>query len=182
MGTLTMIVGPMYAGKTTKLIELADFNISNNRSVMLFKPDADTRYHATKIVTHDGVAIDSVVIDTLAPSIQTDAEVVFIDELHLFHESIIDIIHSLLKNDIDVVTSGVNKDFRGEPIRNFRELFPHADEVFLLHSKCARCGEKAHLSQRLIEGEPANYNDPIIKVGSVETYEPRCKRCHKVTQ
>jgi thymidine kinase len=183
MGNLIMIVGPMYAGKTTKLIDIATQFIREDKKVQLFKPDIDTRYHTTKIVTHDGKSIDAEVIPATIPTfdqMKPDTDVVVIDELHFFDPVIINEVLGLLKSSVHIVVSGVNKDFRGEPMRNIRELLPYADEIHMLHAICAVCGNEAPLSQRLVNGKPAKYDDPIVAVGSVDMYEPRCRNCHAI--
>jgi thymidine kinase len=176
MGTLQIIVGCMYAGKTTKLIDLAEEFLNTGKTVRLYKPDIDKRYHTTKIMTHDGRGIDASVVSLHEPEIIIeDVDALFIDA-----PVIKDHIMQALSKSVDVVVSGLNKDFRGEPFQTMGELMPHADNIIFLHATCQKCGGKAQMTQRLINNEPPHYNDPIIMVGSVEAYEARCKGCHEV--
>ena len=71
-------------------------------------------------------------------------------------------------------------DFRGEPFELMGKLLCIAEEVTKLTAICVKCGDPATRTQRIIKGEPASYNDPIILVGATESYEPRCRHCHVV--
>lgn len=81
---------------------------------------------------------------------------------------------------IRVIVAGLDRDFRGEPFQNIPELLALAEDVTKLTAICMRCGAPATRTQRLVNGEPASYDDPIIIVGASESYEPRCRHCHEV--
>jgi thymidine kinase len=55
-----------------------------------------------------------------------------------------------------------------------------AEQVDKLHAICTECGDDASHSQRLIDGQPAPYDAPVILVGAEESYEARCRHCHEV--
>ena len=76
--------------------------------------------------------------------------------------------------------AGLDMDFRGEPFGSMPRLMTIAEDVTKLHAICLVCGEEACRTQRLVNGEPAHYNDPIIMVGAQESYEARCRKHHLV--
>lgn len=81
---------------------------------------------------------------------------------------------------VRVVLAGLDTDFRGEPFGFVPLLLAAADEVTKLQAICVVCGEPASRTQRLVDGRPALYTDPIVLIGAGETYEARCRRCHEV--
>ena len=81
---------------------------------------------------------------------------------------------------IRVIVAGLDKDFRGEPFGVMPYLLSRAEYVTKLQAICQKCGQPATRTQRLINGVPADYNDPIILVGAQESYEARCRHCHEV--
>ena len=78
-----------------------------------------------------------------------------------------------------VICGGLDTDFRGEPFGIIGAILAMAEVVTKLTAICTVCGGLATRSQRLINGKPAYYDDPIILVGEKESYEARC-RCHHV--
>ena len=81
-----------------------------------------------------------------------------------------------------VIAAGLDLDFRGEPFGIIPTLMAHADEVFKLKAICVSCGQDAHHTQRLINGKPAAYDDPVILVGASELYEARCRNCFTISK
>ena len=109
-----------------------------------------------------------------------DTEVVAIDEAQFFDWSIAEVCNQLAERGLRVIVAGLDMDFRGEPFGPVPLLMAQAEIVDKLHAVCVICGAPATRTQRLIEGHPAYYDDPVILVGAQESYEPRCRRCHKV--
>lgn len=80
-----------------------------------------------------------------------------------------------------VIVAGLELDFRGRVFGAMGQLMAQADRVEKLTAVCAVCGStKANRTQRLINGKPASYNDPVVLVGAAEAYEARCRRHHEV--
>jgi thymidine kinase len=79
-----------------------------------------------------------------------------------------------------MIVAGLDMDFRGEPFGPMPLLMAEAEEVEKLHAICVVCGATASRTQRLINGLPAQYDDPIILVGASEVYEARCRYHHEV--
>src|SRR5699024_7351382 len=107
-------------------------------------------------------------------------DVIGIDEVQFFNEEIIETINQLADQGIRVIAAGLDMNFRGEPFGVVPELMAISESVTKLTAICPKCGSPANRTQRLINGEPASYHDPIILVGASESYEPRCRHCHEV--
>ncbi len=106
---------------------------------------------------------------------------VVIDEIQFFDDQIIEVVQALLEADIQVVFGGLALDFRGEPFGPMPTLLSLCDEIEKPTAVCEVCKEEdATRTQRLINGEPAKYTDPIILIGAEQNYEPRCIKHHIV--
>ncbi len=184
-GWIEIITGPMYCGKSEELIRrLRRVSIAEQKS-RVFKPSLDNRYTKENVVSHNGASMEAVPVDhpeELQERLPENIDVVGIDEIQFFPEEIIDICENLANNDVRVITAGLDRDFRGEPFGPVPELIARAEYVEKLHAICVECGEPASRTQRLIDGEPASYDDPVIMVGAEEVYEARCRSCHEVRQ
>jgi thymidine kinase len=193
---LTMIVGPMFSGKTTELLRLLGRYKMAGYSVALLKPSIDKRYSNREVVSHDGLKMEAIVIEPnysgLANVLKKleDVDVIGIDELQFFEPELttVDLILriSLQKK---VYVAALNLDFKGEPWEIVKELLPRADEIISLQAVCTyvdpntgkKCGAPATRTQRLIDGKPAPRDAPRIMVGGRESYESRCRRHHEVS-
>lgn len=192
---LTVIVGPMFSGKTTELLRLLNrYRLAGYRAVLL-KPSIDTRYSEREVVSHDGLKMESITVNPsyegLISALETlrDADTIGIDEFQFFENDhrIIDLILEL-SLERKVFVAALNLDFRGEPWEIVKELLPRADEIISLQAVCTyidpktgkRCGAPATRTQRLIDGKPAPRDAPRILIGGRESYEPRCRRHHEV--
>ena len=112
--------------------------------------------------------------------IEADTEVVAIDEVQFFDKDIVEVCEYLADKGIRVMVAGLDKDFRGESFGVMPELLTRAEFVTKLTAVCAKCGAPATRTQRLVNGKPAGFEDPIVMVGADESYEPRCRHCHQV--
>ena len=168
-GRLEVITGPMFSGKTEELIDRLRVAQGMGRMVRVYKPKIDGRYSNDAIVSHKGTRFDAVAIPT--PDFQSRHEVIGIDEVQFFGEPVIDAIMLLVKRGTRVITSGLDLTFKGEPFEPMPQLLALADNVRKLHARCAKCGEDANRSQRIVSSNAA------ILVGGPEAYEPRCFSC-----
>jgi thymidine kinase len=107
-------------------------------------------------------------------------DMVGIDEAQFFDQEIIPIVQKLADRGLRVIVAGLDTDFRGEPFGPMPVLMAQADQVDKLHAICMICGEAASRTQRLVNGKPAHYHDPIVIVGAAELYEARCRQHHQV--
>ena len=182
-GWLEVITGPMYCGKSEELIRrLRRVKIARQK-VKVFKPVLDNRYSKKDVVSHSGNSIEAVPVDhpeEILERIDNTVDVVGIDEAKFFHEDLVEICEDLADRGIRVILAGLDRDFRNEPFGPMPELMARAEYVDKLHAICIQCGEPASRTQRLIDGEPAAADDPVILVGASEVYEARCRSCHAI--
>lgn len=182
-GWIEVICGSMFSGKSEELIRRVRRTQFAKQSIMVFKPKLDDRYSVTEIVSHNGTSVVAEPIATSTKILQTvhaDIDVVAIDEVQFFDEGIITVVQQLADRGHRVIMAGLDQDFRGEPFGPMPTLMAIAEQVTKLHAVCAVCGSPASRTQRLINGKPACYGDPIILVGAAEAYEARCRHHHEV--
>jgi len=183
-GMVEVIVGPMFSGKTEELIRRLRRAVIAKQKVQVFKPAIDTRYDEREVVSHAGGAFSAIplsAIDQIWDYLEDDTTVVGIDEGQFFGDAINDVVRRLAdERDIRVIIAGLDMDFRGEPFGPMPFLMAEADRVDKLQAICVVCGAPATRSQRLINGKPAHYNDPVVVVGASEMYEARCRKHHIV--
>jgi len=189
-GVLEVITGPMGSGKTLAVIfRLNKLQHDFHIPYMAFKPIIDDRFEKDKLVSRAGERCDAVVVDGNEPSqiyeklakCGKEIDFIAIDEAQFFHYSLVDVVHGLIRENKNVLVSGLDTDFRGEPFGPMSYLLCRADHVSKLIAACAypNCKSTARWTQRLIDGKPAPYNSPLIQVGAQE-YEPRCTEHHYV--
>ena len=182
-GWMEVITGPMYCGKSEELIRrLRRVKIAKQK-VKVFKPVLDDRYSKKNVVSHSGNSIEAVPVDhpeEILERIDDTIDVVGIDEAQFFHEDLVEICEELADKGIRVILAGLDRDFRNQPFGPMPELMARAEYVDKLHAICIQCGEPASRTQRLIDGEPAAADDPVILVGASEVYEARCRSCHAI--
>lgn len=182
-GYIEAVVGPMYSGKSEELIRRLKRAKIAKQNVVVFKPQIDDRYSKDDVVSHSGDSINGIAIDSASKIydiIDNTTQVVGIDEVQFFDNEIVDIIIDLANKGIRVIVAGLDMDFKGEPFGPTPKILSTAEFVDKIQAVCSVCGQPATRSQRLINGEPARYDDPIIQVGAVESYEARCRKCHVV--
>ena len=182
-GYIETVIGPMYSGKSEELIRRLKRAKIAKQNVIVFKPGIDDRYSKDDVVSHSGYAINAVAIQKssqIYDYIQNDTQVVGIDEVQFFDDEIVDIAIDLANKGIRVIAAGLDMDFKGEPFGPTPRLLAVAEFVDKIQAICSVCGQPATRSQRLIDGKPAKYDEPIIQVGAVESYEARCRKCHVV--
>ena len=184
-GWIEVICGCMFAGKTEELIRRINVLSYARKNILVFKPKIDDRYSTTKIASHAGSKVPCIVISEakeILDHVNYDTDVVAIDEVQFFDEDVVDICEYLADSGLRVMVAGLDKDFRGEPFGVLPDLLTRAEFVTKLTAVCAKCGAPATRTQRIINGKPASFNDPIVLVGAKEAYEPRCRHCHEIVE
>ena len=182
-GWVETISGCMFAGKTEELIRRIKVLEFAKKNVLVFKPAIDNRYSDTKVVSHAGSNVESIVISSskeILEKVNEDTDVVAIDEVQFLDDGICEVCNTLADRGIRVMAAGLDTDFRGEPFGPMPKLITQAEFVTKLTAVCNKCGAPATRTQRIIDGKPAHYDDPIIMVGAAESYEARCRHCHEV--
>ena len=182
-GWIELICGSMFSGKTEELIRrLVRAEIARQK-VQVFKPALDNRYKVNKVSSHSGKYYEATVVENAAQInslLLEEVDVVAIDEVQFFDWTIAELCERLANQGLRVILAGLDMDFRGEPFGPMPLLMAQAEQVDKLQAICMVCGAPASRTQRLIDGRPANYDDPVIMVGASEVYEARCRQHHEV--
>jgi len=184
-GCVEVICGSMFCGKTEELIRRVRRATIAKQAVQVFKPHIDNRYSVEHVSSHSGQNVDAIPIETAQEIInckEATTTVVAIDEAQFFDDNIVNIVEQLADRGIRVIVAGLDLDFRAEPFGPMPQLMCLAETVTKLHAICVVCGEEASRTQRLVNGKPARYDDPIIMVGATEVYEARCRKHHVVAE
>ena len=182
-GSIEVICGSMFSGKTEEMIRRLRRAVIAKQKVQVFKPKIDDRYDQEKVTSHAGLDFEAIPVTSskeLLACVNGITTVVGIDETQFMDAEIISVIEQLVQRGIRVIATGLDMDFRGEPFGCIPELMAKAEKVDKVQAICMVCGEPASRTQRLVNGEPANYNDPIVIVGAAEMYEARCRNHHIV--
>lgn len=182
-GWLEVVCGSMFSGKTEELIRRIKRAQIARQKVQVFKPRIDVRYSAGQVASHNGVLHSAIPVtdsSDIEALIEPDTTLVAIDEAQFFDEGLVDLCRKLAHQGVRVIVAGLDLDFRGEPFGPMPRLMAEAEMVDKLQAICVQCGAPASRTQRLIDGEPAAYDDPVILVGAKEWYEARCRHCHEV--
>jgi len=173
----------MFSGKTEELIRRVKRARIARQKVQVFKHSLDDRYDTDKVTSHSGADMEAIPVREarqILELLEPDTEVVAIDEAQFFDWGIAEVCNELAEKGLRVIVAGLDMDFRGEPFGPVPLLMAQAERVDKLQAVCVVCGAPASRTQRLINGRPASYDDPVIMVGAKEVYEPRCRRCHQV--
>lgn len=172
-GWIEVICGSMFSGKTEELIRRIRRAHYAYQRVMVFKPQKDTRYHDTSIVSHNSVQLESMPVekskDILA--FAQDYEVVGVDEAQFFDNHLVKVCEQLAFEGKRVIVAGLDMDFLGQPFGPIPALLAVAEYITKVHAICVHCGNLATHSYRLIEG------DDLVVLGAKDVYEPRCRVC-----
>lgn len=180
-GSLEVITGSMFSGKTDELIRRLRRARIARQQVQVFKPSIDARYQVDKVTSHAGGEFEATPVEHarfIPDLLEPLTNVVGIDEAQFFDDSIVPVVHELADRGLRVIVAGLDSDFRGEAFGPMPVLMATAERVDKLQAICMVCGLPASRTQRLLDGKPAHVDDPIIVVGASELYEARCRRHH----
>jgi len=179
----------MFSGKTEELIRLIRRAQYADLNTIVFKPQIDTRSSET-VQSHSATTwpamnvekpeqILTAVNGTVDGSRRCD--VVGIDEAQFFDRAVVDVVGQLTEDGIKVIVAGLDMDFLGRPFGPMPELLAMADTVTKLTAVCMDCKTAAAThTQRLIDGQPAGLDSPLVLIGSQDSYEARCRNCHAI--
>ncbi len=182
-GSVEVICGSMFSGKTDELIRRLRRAVIAKKVVQVFKPAIDIRYAVEKVTSHAGNDFDAQPIqssDEIFANLRPETSVVGVDEAQFFDPGIVDVVRQLAERGLRVIVAGLDTDFRAEPFGPMPTLMAQAERVDKLQAICMVCGEPASRTQRLVNGRPARYDDPVVIVGASELYEARCRLHHEV--
>ncbi|ACR80151.1 MULTISPECIES: thymidine kinase [Kosmotoga] len=180
IGKLTLIVGPMYSGKTSELLSLVEIYSLGKKKYLVFKPEIDTRYSVDHVVSHTGQKVPAITIPSASKllekfdDINEKLDAIFIDEVHFFDIDIIDVIKKIILKGVDVFCVGLDMSYKHRPFQTTASLMAIADEVIKKKAVCHVCGEyKAVVSHKTV-----NNSGSEIDVGGMEKYIAVCRECY----
>ncbi len=173
-GSIEVICGSMFSGKTEELIRRLKRVKIANQKVEIFKPAIDRRYDEMNIVSHDTNAIHSTPIDNSQKILllAQEVDVIGIDEAQFFDNELPNVCDELAYQGIRVIVAGLDMDYMGKPFGQMPFIMAKADYVTKLHAICMKCGNIANYSYRKIP------NEDQVMIGATDVYEPRCRRCY----
>ncbi len=172
-GWIEVICGSMFSGKTEELIRRLKRAKFANQRVEIFKPAIDIRYSEEEVVSHDSNAIVSTPVESASSILllTSEVDVVGIDEVQFFDQSIVDVCTELANRGVRVICAGLDMDYLGKPFGPMPTLMAIAEYVTKVHAICVRCGNLAHHSHRLTS------SNKLVMLGEKDTYEPICRHC-----
>lgn len=173
-GSIEVITGSMFSGKTEELIRRVKRALYARQRVQAFKPRIDDRYDPTRIVSHGRISVEAVAVvgsESIADRVEDETDVVAIDEAQFFDVGIVQVVELLASRGVRVIVAGLDQDYLGHPFHPMPELMAVAEEVTKVHAVCTVCGARACRSQRLIP------ESSTVLVGGEESYEARCRAC-----
>lgn len=184
-GWIEVICGPMFAGKSDELIRRLNKLAYADIESIIFKPATDTRTEEI-VKSRSGLISKAHIINNSYEILEyliqspTKYNVIAIDEAQFLDKSLVDVADTLADHGYVVMIAGLDRDFRGDPFGPIPVLLTNADIITKLTAICTECGAPATRTQRLINGKPAKYADPLVLIGNTESYTARCRHCHKV--
>ena len=174
-GSIEVICGSMFSGKTEELIRRLKRAQFAKQSVEIFKPKIDTRYSEDEVVSHDKNSIRSTPVESSGSILlmSNDVDVIGIDEAQFFDEGLVEVCNTLADQGIRVIVAGLDMDYRGVPFGPMPGLCAIAEDVYKVHAICVRCGSLAYVSHRLVD------SDKRVLLGETLEYEPICRHCFR---
>jgi len=180
---LEVYCGPMFSGKSSQLITELRRAPHAGLKVIAFTPSVDNRRKTDTINSEDGAAYPAITIKNsleILGKVLLEHDIVGIDEGNFFDMGLVDVCRELVLRGKIVIVAGLDKDFRGEPFGPMALIKQDAETVHSMHAFCKVCHREASYTQRIVNGKPANYHDPVVIVGAEELYEARCRKHHEV--
>jgi thymidine kinase len=175
VGSIEVIAGSMFSGKTEELIRRLKRAKIARQSVEIFKPDIDIRFSKTEVVSHDENSIQSTPVSNSANILllSGNVDVIGIDEAQFFDKGLVEVVTKLANMGIRVIVAGLDMDFKGIPFGPIPDLMAVADHITKVHAICVKCGNIAQFSHRL------SAKEQIVLLGEKDIYEPLCRGCFR---
>lgn len=173
-GSIEVITGSMFSGKTEELIRRLKRTKIAMQRVKVFKPKVDERYSKENVVSHDASVFNSISLENSADILATakNVDVVAIDEAQFFDNQLVGVCNELANKGVRVIVAGLDMDFKGRPFGPLPELMALADDVYKVHAICVDCGSPAQFSHRLTPDQNT------VLLGEIREYEPLCRYCY----
>ncbi len=170
-GSIEVICGSMFSGKTEELLDRIKQVKLENLKIAVYKPKVDTRYDSKNIVSHNKNYVEAIAITDPKEILNTDVDVIAIDEAQFFNNSLIKIVSILANKGIRIIVAGLDMDFQGEPFGPMPKLLAIAEKITKVHATCVDCEGEANYSFR------TNTNSSLIKIGEKNDYRALCRNC-----
>jgi thymidine kinase len=173
-GKIELIIGPMFSGKSTRLIEQMRKYVYKAKKTIMVKYYADQRYsEKSEVVTHDLIKYDSINCKLLRNSFDTfkQYDVIGIDEGQFFAD-LVEVCEELALMGKTILIAALNGDFRMEPFPVIQRIISKSDKIKLLKAYCFNCHKDAKFSLRIVQS-----NETVL-IGAGEAYKPACRECH----
>jgi thymidine kinase len=181
-GTIEVVCGSMFSGKTEELMRRLKRAQYAKQKIQVFKPVIDQRYSVDHVQSHDANRVLSTPVKTaweILEKVDDNTRIVGIDEAQFFDDSIVDVAQKLAFRGTRVICAGLDMDFRGQPFGPMPKLLAVAEQVTKLSAVCVICGAPATRSQRLPQSQTHPQSENQVLVGAHDTYEARCRLCHE---
>ena|SRR5713101_3612776 len=185
-GSLDVISGCMFSGKTQELIRRLDQAHYAGSTIQAFKPALDDRYAIEAVASHREIRFPAIAVPDVAAlraQLRDDTRVIGIDEAQFFEPEIVSLAEELADRGVHVIVAGLDLDFLARPFGPMPLLAAYADRLTKLQASCQYpgCGSRqASRTQRLVDGAPASADTPLIVVGGAATYQARCRHHHRI--
>ena len=185
-GSLDLISGCMFSGKTQELIRRLDQARYAGATIQAFKPALDDRYAIAAVASHREIRFPAIAVPdvaALAKQVQDDTRVIGIDEAQFFGQEIVALAEELANRGRHVIVAGLDLDFLARPFGPMPLLAADADRLTKLQASCQYpgCGShQASRTQRLLDGVPAPADGPLVVIGGAATYQARCRHHHRI--
>ena len=175
-GSIEVICGPMFSGKTEELLRRLRRARIAGLPLAIFKPEADNRYALDRIVSHDTNYFPSMPLPHSSNILKHkgDARLIAIDEVQFFDDEVADVMEKLAESGVRVIAAGLNMDYLGKPFGPMPRIMAIADYVTKLNAICVICGRDATHTYRKIP------TDELVAPGGTEAYDARCRACFKL--
>ncbi|MGN0004105.1 MAG: thymidine kinase [Sphingobacterium composti] len=176
VGSIEVICGSMFSGKTEELIRRMKRAQFAKLPVEIFKPAIDIRYAEKEVVSHDSNSIPSTPVEHSSAILLLggDAKVIGIDEAQFFDDELPNVCIQLANRGVRVIVAGLDMDYQGRPFGPMPNIMAIAEDVYKVHAVCVKCGAPANYSFRITEDES------VVLLGEKESYEPRCRHCYYI--
>jgi len=174
IGSIEVIVGSMFSGKTEELIRRIRRAQIANLKVEIYKPAIDKRYDEQQIVSRSALSLMSTPVDNSQSILllSSEAEVIGIDEAQFFDDELVNVCNTLANNGVRVIIAGLDMDYKGVPFGPIPKLLAIAEHITKVHAICVRCGDIAQYSFR------KTINENLVLLGEKDLYEPLCRACY----
>ena len=166
-GSIEVICGSMFSGKTEKLIQRVKKARAIGMKVKVFKPQIDNRYSNLSVVSHNNNKLKATIVKSPEEikKYSTGYNFIAIDEAQFFDNGIVEVCNTLANKGTKIIIAGLDMDYKGNPFGPMPYLMSISEYVTKLHATCSRTGNLAQFTFR------KNKNDNLIVIGEKDQYE-----------